>query len=92
MATVKENLIAAKACYDANSIQWSLNQAIDYVAEYDNDNADEAYTSMSRALSAAMQRVPPPSDRNLVRWSHGAGKPEIMALFDRAIAAQDDQP
>ncbi len=85
MATVKENLIAARQVFQANCGRWSFHQSVDYVADSDSD---DDYLAMMDALRAARPLVPL-SKTDIVRWSLTAPPSHVMALFDRAIAAQD---
>lgn len=86
MATVRENLIAAKEVYEANEPRWTFHMAVDYSS---GDETDEDYRAMMKALEAAAPQVPP-LRTDLVRWSKFAGKEAIISLFDRAIAVQPE--
>ena len=83
MPTIKENLIAAKALIDRDKRGRlnPLNAIRDSVSG--ERNRTEAYLELREAL--------PNDHRYVMQWLRDA-KPahaDIMALFDRAIAAQD---
>jgi hypothetical protein len=93
--SVKENLIAARALIDTPE-KWakgggdgiSLHQAVDNTI---NEDDDAAYYAVTRALMAAM----PDADKlPLVEWSWKIHRThaDVLALLDRAIAAQESQP
>lgn len=81
MASVRENLIAARALIEKGERINPLNAIRDSVAG--ESNRTEAYLKLREAL--------PDDHEYVMRWLKGArpAQPDIIALFDRAIAAQD---
>ena len=96
MASVKENLIAAKALIDTPA-KWG--KGCDRVCFCALDAASaipDAYIGVRDALKLALPADFEPDQSN---WNHdvaqfndepGTTHADIMALFDRAIAAQDE--
>lgn len=106
MATVKENLIAAKALIDTPE-KWCPNGPASYnngvmarcvyiaVGEVCEHSVGGVFAALYRALPWWFRLSAPRWDQRAIirfndrkRTTHA----DIMALFDRAIAAQDSAP
>ena len=101
MSTVKENLIAAKALIDTPEkwLKYDLRNedrtcfcaigAIEMAAEYGPNNGDLFNSPEVIALASSLPR---PSDTwtdvSFFNDRKSTKHPDIMALYDRAIAAQ----
>jgi len=97
MTTVKENLIAAKAlietpekyrglkCAGGSPIQPATDAIDAVVPPFDGVEFGDCIAALKSAAGVA-------GISTLVAWSGGKTHADIMALFDRAIAAQGDTP
>lgn len=88
MSSVKENLIAARALIDTPEKTFAHGDnlhAVQYAFDVVIPPFEEVhYAACFKALRAANN-----GDR-VASWIRSATHPEILALFDRAIAAQEN--
>lgn len=83
--SVKENLIAAKALIDTPE-KWKASSIVDAMAR-----ADESSGIDFRLMRNALYDQLLPQDQTLTGFNRDHSHADIMALFDRAIAAQEER-
>lgn len=100
MATVKENLIAAKALIDTPQ-KWKKNGwgsngcycALGALMRASNAHVLRIVDRSNPDTKALLSAVPEPFESVVAYNDHSSTThADIMALFDRAIAAADDGP